>query len=82
MRIGALRYDPGRVRERLTMPILCVEGEEDALIPPAAIRELARALPDGRLAMVPGCGHSVYFEHPAVFNHIVLDFLRGIGYAP
>lgn len=81
-RIGGLRYDLARVRERLTMPILCVEGEEDALIPPAVIRELVRALPDARLAIVPGCGHSVYFENPAVFNQLVLDFLRGVGYAP
>lgn len=81
-RIGGLRYDLDRVRQRLTMPLLCVEGEEDVLIPPAVIRELVRALPNARLAMVPGCGHSVYFENAPVFNQLVFDFLRSVGYAP
>jgi 3-oxoadipate enol-lactonase len=81
-RIGARRYDLAKVRERLKMPILCVEGEEDALIAPQMIEKLVRALPNAHLQLVPGCGHSVYFENPAVFNQLVLDFLRRIGYAP
>jgi pimeloyl-ACP methyl ester carboxylesterase len=79
-RIGARRYDLAKVRERLKMPILCVEGEEDALIAPHMIEKLVRALPNAHLQLVPGCGHSVYFENPAVFNQLVLDFLRRIGY--
>ena len=27
-------------------------------------------------ALVEGAGHSVYFEKPDVFNHLLLDFLR------
>ena len=79
-RLAARRYDLTAVRERLKMPILCLVGEEDELIPPAAIRILAQALPDGRLATVPHCGHSVYFERPEAFNQLVLGFLREIGY--
>ena len=81
-RIGARRYDLAKVRERLTMPILCIEGEDDALIAPPMIEKLVRALPNARLELVSGCGHSVYFENPQVFNHAVLDFLRSVGYAP
>jgi pimeloyl-ACP methyl ester carboxylesterase len=29
---------------------------------------------------VPHCGHSIYFERPEVFNQLVLDFIRAIGY--
>lgn len=81
-RIGGRRYDLAMVRERLTMPILCIEGEEDALIAPHMIEKLVRTLPNAQLQLVPGCGHSVYFENPQVFNQLVLDFLRRIGYAP
>jgi 3-oxoadipate enol-lactonase len=80
-RILGRRYPLAAVRERLTMPVLCVVGEQDALIAPAAIRELARSLTDARFVPVPDCGHSVYFENPAVFNQVLLDFLREIGYA-
>ncbi len=80
-RLGSRRYDLAKVRERLKMPILCLEGEEDALIVPEMIRHLVKALPHARLAMVPGAGHSVYFENAPAFNQVVLDFLREIGYA-
>lgn len=80
-RIVGLRHDLDKVRQRLTMPILCIEGEEDVLILPAVIRAMVPALPNGRLAMVPGCGHSVYFENAPVFNQLVLDFLSAVGYA-
>src|SRR5271155_4152663 len=79
-RIGALRYDLDKVKERLTMPILCLVGEQDALIPPDMIRSLVKVLPKGRLATVPDCGHSIYFEHPQVFNQLVRDFLWETGY--
>jgi 3-oxoadipate enol-lactonase len=81
-RLGSRRYDLAKVRARLTMPILCLEGEEDALIVPEMIRHLVKALPNARLAMVPGAGHSVYFENARVFNQLVLDFIREVGHAP
>jgi 3-oxoadipate enol-lactonase len=79
-RLGALRYDLDRAQAQLTMPILCVVGEDDALIPAAMIERLAAWLPDGRFASVPHCGHSVYFEQAAVFNQLVRDFLIDIKY--
>src|SRR6202035_1848875 len=44
-RLGSRRYDLAKVRERLKMPILCIEGEEDTLIVPEMIRLLVKALP-------------------------------------
>jgi pimeloyl-ACP methyl ester carboxylesterase len=38
-----------------------------------------RALPNARLALVSGAGHSVYFENAPVFNQLVHDFLREVG---
>jgi 3-oxoadipate enol-lactonase len=74
-KIGALRYDLDAVRKRLTMPVLCMVGEQDALIPPDMIRSLVKVLPNATLATVPDCGHSIYFEHPQIFNQLVRDFL-------
>jgi len=75
-RIGALRYELDAVKARLTMPILCMVGEQDELIPPEMISSLVRVLPKARLATIPECGHSIYFEHPQVFNQLVRDFLH------
>jgi pimeloyl-ACP methyl ester carboxylesterase len=63
---------------RLEVPLLCIAGEEDIVIPPAAVEALARAVPRGRFVTFPAAGHSVYFERAAAFNSTVLDFLRNL----
>lgn len=64
---------------RLDIPVLCLAGEDDIVIPPAAVEALARALPRGEFALVPAAGHSVYFERADAFNRLVLDFLARAG---
>jgi pimeloyl-ACP methyl ester carboxylesterase len=60
---------------RLRVPLLCITGEEDVVIPPAAVAVLASIVPGARLARVPEAGHSVYWERPAAFNRLVDEFL-------
>jgi 3-oxoadipate enol-lactonase len=60
---------------RLTMPILCVVGDRDPLIPPGAVRALADLLPDARVVEITGAGHSPYFEDPDAWNAAVAHFL-------
>lgn len=57
------------------MPVLCITGAEDLVIPPAAVRALAATLPAGTFAQHPEAGHSVYFERAAWFNERVEEFL-------
>jgi len=56
------------------VPMLFLVGEEDVLQLPAIIKEVAATV-GASLTTVPGAGHSVYFELPEVFNHVVNDFL-------
>lgn len=57
-------------------PTLVVAGSEDAFFSPAVMQELAAAIPAARLHAMPGIGHSTYYEAPAAFNRVVLEFLR------
>ena len=67
---------------RMQVPTLLIVGEEDPVMPPAAM-ELSRDLiPGSRLEKVPGAGHSVYFERPNVFNRLVLDFFSSVQTSP
>ncbi|MCX6024166.1 MAG: alpha/beta hydrolase [Chloroflexi bacterium] len=59
------------------VPTLCIVGSLDAIFPPTSIEYVAAQLPDSRLVEVPECGHSVYFENPAAFNRLVLEFFAG-----
>lgn len=73
-----MRATPVATIAALGLPILCFTGEEDIVIPPAAVAWVAEHLPGARLARVPEAGHSVYFERPATFNRIVDDFLAEV----
>ncbi|MEQ7154678.1 alpha/beta fold hydrolase [Brevundimonas aurifodinae] len=61
-----IRPDPTSLLPLLTMPVTVVTGEADGLAPPDAARRLAAAVPDGRLVLVPDCGHMAPLEAPAV----------------
>ena len=74
--------EPETTREQLaalSVPILWLVGEDDALMPPAMLRAAHALTPSSRLVVVPGCGHSVYFEAPQAFNAAVMDFLGIAG---
>lgn len=48
----------------LPAPVRILHGEADAVVPAAAAAALAKACPDGRLALVPGRGHALPFTAP------------------
>ncbi len=76
--LGALRNTPTEALAVLQMPVLCLAGEEDIVIPPDAVRLLAEHVPDGAFVPVPRAGHSVYFERAEFFNTLVGEFLATI----
>jgi 3-oxoadipate enol-lactonase len=77
----ARRTTPTATLAALTTPLLCISGEEDIVIPTAAVAALAAIVPGARLERIPKAGHSVYFERPALFNQIVGDFLSRVDVA-
>jgi pimeloyl-ACP methyl ester carboxylesterase len=59
-----LRHAARHVR----VPALVVVGERDRVTPPAQAVELVDALPEGRLAVIPGAGHLAMMEAHEAFN--------------
>ncbi|MEI8408907.1 MULTISPECIES: alpha/beta fold hydrolase [unclassified Kribbella] len=58
----------------LPMPVLVMQGDDDCVrIEHAA--EVARAIPDAQVAVVPGASHGVPLEKPELVNRLLLDFL-------
>lgn len=63
-----LMADRPSVRRRLheiTVPAMVVVGDDDRVFPPRRSRQLARALPNAELRVVPATGHAVVVERPA-----------------
>ncbi|MEV5016487.1 alpha/beta fold hydrolase [Streptomyces sp. NPDC053780] len=59
---------------RVTAPTLVMAGDDD-LMTLEHTTALYRALPDARLAVLPGASHLVPLEKPALVNGLVLDHL-------
>jgi 3-oxoadipate enol-lactonase len=70
-------WSPGQLAET-GLPVLFVVGEQDIICPPGLMGVLHQAVPGSRLQVIPGVGHSAYFEAPQVFNQHVLKFLAEV----
>jgi pimeloyl-ACP methyl ester carboxylesterase len=65
-----LERESGELERRMPEikhPHLVVWGEKDGWIAPADLRRMAEAMPDCRLVIVPGVGHSMNLEQPALY---------------
>ena len=70
-------WSPGELAES-GVPVLFVVGEQDIICPPALMTVLHECVPGSRLQVIPGAGHSAYFEAPDLFNQHVLTFLAQV----
>lgn len=62
--------------EEFKTPTLLIAGGADLIAPPPIVRLFAKHIPKSELVVLPECGHSAYWERPALFNQAVLNFLR------
>lgn len=60
------------------VPVLLLAGSLDAKFV-AIGQEMARALPDGTMHVLPGVGHAAHLEQPEAFTALVLPFVRRVG---
>jgi pimeloyl-ACP methyl ester carboxylesterase len=57
--------------------VLC--GDKDLLTPPRNSMVMAEAMPDAQLVLVPGAGHMVILERPAVVNDALRELIQRAG---
>jgi non-heme chloroperoxidase len=65
-----LERESGELERRMPEirnPHLVLWGEKDGWIPLADLKRMAEAMPDCRLVTVPGVGHSMNLEQPALY---------------
>ena len=62
--------------DRLDLPVLLLTGEADLYSPPPLQRLIAQHLRRCELVSLREVGHAAYWEAPAEFNRLVLDFLH------
>jgi pimeloyl-ACP methyl ester carboxylesterase len=77
-------YLPGpnsqwRLAARVQAPTLVVGGLSDKLVDPRVPMQVARAIPDSRLLMLPGVGHVAQMEVPRLVARAIVGLLDDIG---
>jgi pimeloyl-[acyl-carrier protein] methyl ester esterase len=71
------RTDLRPVLSSITVPTLVIGGDRDALVPIAATRELAAALPNATHVTIEGAAHAPFLSHRKPFLDAVLPFIDG-----
>jgi pimeloyl-[acyl-carrier protein] methyl ester esterase len=60
---------------QLDLPILIINGEHDSDARIGSGADLARALPDARLAVIAAAGHLANLDNPGAYNAVLGEFL-------
>ncbi len=76
------RHDTRDRLSSLTMPTQVIGGEHDILVPVWKSKEIAAAIPDARLNVLPAAPHGLSLERAEEFNAAVLGFIRETAAAP
>lgn len=81
LRAMAARPDSTSRLARIACPVLVIGGEEDALVPPAAMHAMAARIRNAVVEIVPG-GHLSNLESPEDFDRTLAAFAHGAFDAP
>lgn len=71
---AALRAAP-RVTQAYSGPVLFVKGGDSDYLLPSHREQVLAAFPAAEMKVMPGCGHWLHAQEPALFNSIVGRFL-------
>ncbi|GLW33399.1 alpha/beta hydrolase [Actinoplanes regularis] len=76
-------YLPGvnsqwRLAERVTAPTLVIGGLTDKMVDPRVPAQVARAIPDSRLLILPGVGHVAQMEVPRLVGRAIVGMLEDL----
>lgn len=68
--------DLRRELPRVEQPALVLHGARDRIVPPAAGRRLAAALPNARFELLRACAHVPFLAQPERVTHLLRGFLN------
>jgi 3-oxoadipate enol-lactonase len=63
---------------RIALPTLIVVGDLDVATPSARAERIRTRIPESRLVVIPGAGHSSAIEEPEAVNQVLVEFLDGL----
>jgi pimeloyl-ACP methyl ester carboxylesterase len=73
--LACQQHDSRAIVSKIKAPVLVIVGQEDFITPPQFSRELASAIPQSELQILPRGGHGFWREYPNDVDPIVREFL-------
>jgi 2-hydroxy-6-oxonona-2,4-dienedioate hydrolase len=70
-----LKYDMRNTLPKLTIPTICIWGEDDGFAPVELGRQLEKMLPNIKFHYVAKAGHQVQNDQPQLVSKLIMDFL-------
>jgi pimeloyl-ACP methyl ester carboxylesterase len=70
-----LKFDLRHTLPKLTIPTICIWGEDDGFAPVELGRQLEKMLPNIKFHYVAKAGHQVQNDQPQVVSKLIMDFL-------
>ena len=70
-----LNYDMRNTLPKLTIPAICIWGENDGFAPVELGRQLEKLLPNIKFHYVAKAGHQVQNDQPELVSKLIMDFL-------
>src|SRR5262245_5295921 len=70
-----LKYDMRNTLPKLTIPAICIWGEDDQFAPVELGRQLEKMLPNIKFHYVAKAGHQVQNDQPTIVSKLMMDFL-------
>jgi pimeloyl-ACP methyl ester carboxylesterase len=70
------RPDSRPMLAAIAVPTVMIVGADDLLTPPDRAQEIAAAIPNARLVVVPECGHSSTLEQPEAVSRVLVEWIR------
>jgi pimeloyl-ACP methyl ester carboxylesterase len=76
----AMMHDPVASKaRRLSLPIMLIKGEHDAIVPADWLAYLAQATHAEEVLVIRGCGHAVHHRAPDEVANAMQDFLHRVA---
>ncbi|MFK4824318.1 3-oxoadipate enol-lactonase [Paenochrobactrum sp. BZR 588] len=62
----------------ISVPTLCIAGDQDGATPPTLVQEMADLIPAAEFIMLDQCGHIPCVQQPQVFADTISKFIKNI----
>jgi pimeloyl-ACP methyl ester carboxylesterase len=70
------RQDSTGILPEINIPTLVIHGVDDQIVPLDEAQQMAAAIPNASLEIIPGAGHLPNLERPDLFNASICNFLE------